>query len=177
MKRLFLLLLLCASSAAAQDLRPSAYLGLPGKITVRGGKILGTSGGVTAIAEQTLTPANSATTYVYIDLSGTTALQTHGAGSLIAAPVIVAQGTITGVTNATTATVSIAATANCTGSATTLCWFAWGTQDDTAALAAAQTAAWNNGPCLTLQLPSGAAFVSAPGLGALGVGQGNACTG
>src|SRR6266576_2014078 len=76
MKRLFLLLLLCASSVLAQDLRPSAYLGLPGKITVRGGKILGTAGGVTTIAEQTLTPANSATTYVYIDLSGTPAVAT-----------------------------------------------------------------------------------------------------
>src|SRR5256885_195737 len=76
MKRLFLLLLLCAASAFAQDLRPSAYLGLPGKITVRGGKILGASGGVTTIAEQTITPANSATTYVYIDLSGTPAVAT-----------------------------------------------------------------------------------------------------
>lgn len=108
---------------------------------------------------------------------GTNALQTHGSGSLIAAPVIVPQGTISSVTNATTVVVSVIANANCTPSATNLCWFAWGTQDDTTALATAQTAAWNNGPCLTLQMPAGAAFISKGGLGALGLSQGNSCTG
>lgn len=75
---------------------------------------------------------------------------------------VVPQGTITGFTNATTVTVSIAATQTCTTSNSIACTFAYGTQDDTTAINAAMAAAWNvaGAPC-SLQLPAGRAFISA----------------
>jgi hypothetical protein len=80
-----------------------------------------------------------------------------------AAGLVVPQGTITGVTNATTVTVSTTASGNCTPSSTVACSFAWGTQDDTTPINNATTAAWGNGnsPCV-LQLPAGTAFFSGP---------------
>jgi hypothetical protein len=82
---------------------------------------------------------------------------------LTAAGLAVPQGTITGFTNSTTVTVSLAATSGCTPSSTVSCIFAWGTQDDTTALNNAMTAAWNTtGARCVLQLPAGVAFFSGP---------------
>lgn len=105
---------------------------------------------------------------------GTNAVQPHGSGSLITNPVIMPQGTIVTAVNSTTVITSIAATANCTPTANNLCWFAWGSQDDTTPIASAQAAAWFSVPCLLLQMPSGAAFVTKGGLGS---SSGNACSG
>lgn len=72
-----------------------------------------------------------------------------------------AQGTITGFTSATVVTVSTVAGATCPDGSHPNCNFVWGTQDDTAAITAAQNAAWNGGnSCKALQLPAGAAFIS-----------------
>lgn len=80
---------------------------------------------------------------------------------LTAGGLIVPQGIITGFTNSTTVTVSLAANANCTPSNAVSGNFAWGTQDDTAALNAAMTAAWNTiGAKCVLELPAGAMFFS-----------------
>ena len=70
MKKFFLLLLLVIPVLAQQDLRPSAYLGQQGKVTVRGGTILGSVGGLTTLPQIDITPAPSSTTYIFLDLSG-----------------------------------------------------------------------------------------------------------
>ena len=77
---LFSFLLCSAAPSTAQDLRPSAYVGQQKKVTVRSGKVMGSTGGVTAIAQQEITPTASATTYIYIDLSGTPAVATSTSG-------------------------------------------------------------------------------------------------
>ena len=92
---------------------------------------------------------------------GTAGTTQVNSSMLTAGGLVVPQGTITGVTNGTTVTVSLAATAGCTTSNTVSCTFAWGTQDDTTAILNASTAAWNTigGGC-ALEFPAGAAFFS-----------------
>lgn len=81
MKRLIIVcLLLFATQAMAQDLRPSAYVGQQKKVTVRGGKIQGSTGGVTTLATQDITPTVNATTYIYVDLSSTPTVSTSTSG-------------------------------------------------------------------------------------------------
>jgi hypothetical protein len=93
---------------------------------------------------------------------GTTAVTQINSNVLTTNVLSVPLGTITGFISSTSVTVSIAATANCTATNGIACTFAYGTQDDTAALNAAVTAAWATpGAKCFLQLPPGAAFVSA----------------
>lgn len=71
-----------------------------------------------------------------------------------------AQGTITGLVSSTAVTVSTVAGATCPDGNHANCNFAWGTQDDTAAIQAAEDVAWNTpGVCKALKLPSGFAFI------------------
>lgn len=78
LKLLFLLVL--AVPCMAQDLRPSAYIGRNGIITVRGGKVLGSSGGVTNISGVDIQLSPSSTTYIYLDLSGTPVVASNTTG-------------------------------------------------------------------------------------------------
>src|SRR2546429_2298379 len=80
LKRLLFILLLLAIPCAAQDLRPSAYVGKPGVVTVRAGKVQGSSGGVTSLASQDITPTAGATTYIYVNLSSTPVIATNTSG-------------------------------------------------------------------------------------------------
>jgi len=80
LKRLLLIFLLLVVPCIAQDLRPSAYLGKPGVVTVRAGKVQGSAGGVTALAAQDITPTVNATTYIYVDLSSTPIITTNTSG-------------------------------------------------------------------------------------------------
>src|SRR5947209_3153292 len=80
LKRLLLIFLLFAIPCAAQDLRPSAYVGKPGVVTVRAGKVQGSSGGVTSLASQDITPTAGATTYIYVNLSSTPVITTNTSG-------------------------------------------------------------------------------------------------
>jgi hypothetical protein len=83
------------------------------------------------------------------------------------------QGTITGFVNSSTITVTPACTLSCTPSASQICAFAWGTQDDATAINAAVTAAWNTaGVCKALQLPAAYMFI---GSAVLGGPVGNSC--
>src|SRR2546430_16996359 len=80
LKRLLPIFLLLAIPCASQDLRPSAYVGKPGVVTVRAGKVQGSSGGVTSLASQDITPTAGATTYIYVNLSSTPVIATNTSG-------------------------------------------------------------------------------------------------
>lgn len=80
MKRLLVALLMLAIPCFGQDLRPSAYVGNRNSITVRGGKIMGSTGGVVTLPQQDITPAANATTYVYVDLSSVPVVATSTSG-------------------------------------------------------------------------------------------------
>lgn len=78
--------------------------------------------------------------------------------------VLIPQGTITVFTSAGQISVSTTSTGACTPGAFpgAICAFAYGTQDDTAAINAAAQAAWNTpGVCKALKFPSGYSFFSA----------------
>src|SRR6266851_460985 len=74
------LLLAAGINLPAQDLRPSAYIGKPKTVTVRGSKIQGSTGGVTTLAQQDITPTVNATTYIYVDLSSAPVIGTSTSG-------------------------------------------------------------------------------------------------
>jgi hypothetical protein len=57
-----------------------AYMGREGRITVNGGRVLGSIGGVIVIPQQDIRPALNSTTYIFLDLSTTPALATSTDG-------------------------------------------------------------------------------------------------
>jgi hypothetical protein len=57
-----------------------AYLGREDRVTVNGGRVLGSMGGVIVIPQQDIRPALNSTTYIYLDLSSTPVLATNTSG-------------------------------------------------------------------------------------------------
>jgi len=76
-KAKLLIMLLLAVPAFAQDIRPSAYIGQAGKITVRSSKVLAGIGGVVTIPQTDITPALGSVTYIYLDLTASPVIATN----------------------------------------------------------------------------------------------------